>query len=53
MTGTPGESSNKNDVVDFDDPLYLHPFDNSVTAIISFKLVGTENFKVCFFGNSV
>lgn len=46
MTRAPIESSNKNEIIDFDDPLYLHPFDNSVTIIISFKLLGTKNFRV-------
>lgn len=31
---------------DYDDPLYLHPSDNTTATIISFKLVGTENFRI-------
>ncbi|XP_023743339.1 uncharacterized protein LOC111891514 [Lactuca sativa] len=46
MGDTPPESSSKTNVVDFDDPLFLHPSDHSVTTIISFKLLGTENFRV-------
>lgn len=46
MTDTPPESSTKIDAIDFDDPLYLHPSDHSITTIISFKLLGTENFRV-------
>lgn len=46
MTGTPGKSSNKSEIIDFDDRLYLRPYDNYVTTIISFKLLGTENCKV-------
>lgn len=46
MTGTPGEPSSRKDNVDFDDPLYLHPSNNSVIAIIIFKFLGTENFNV-------
>lgn len=43
----PGGSTPKTDlVVDFDDPLYIHPFDNSVSTIINFKLLGTENYRV-------
>lgn len=46
MTGTLGASSSRKVNVDFDDPLYLHPSDNSVIAIIIFKFLGTENFRV-------
>lgn len=41
-----GESSNKHETIDLDDPLYLHASDNSVTTIINFKLLGTENFRI-------
>lgn len=34
------------DHYDFDDPLFLHPSDNGVVSIISFKLVGTKNFII-------
>lgn len=47
MTGSTletGESSNKNETIDFDDPLYLH--NNIVTTIISFKLLGTKIFRI-------
>lgn len=47
MTGSTletGESSNKNETIDFDDPLYLH--NNIVTTIISFKLLGTGSFRI-------
>ncbi|KAJ9542639.1 hypothetical protein OSB04_029145 [Centaurea solstitialis] len=32
--------------LDFGDPLYLHPSDTSGVPILSFKLNGTENYKV-------
>lgn len=32
--------------VDYDDPLYLHPYDNTTATIIGFKLVGAENFRI-------
>lgn len=38
-----GKSS---DSTEYDDPLYLHPFDNTTATIIGFKPVGTENFRV-------
>ena len=34
------------DTIDFDDPLYIHPSDSAAVTIISFKLTGTENFRV-------
>lgn len=42
------ESSNgsKVDPVNYDDPLYIHPSDNTVTTNVNFKLTGTENFYV-------
>lgn len=42
----PGGSGSKNDSVDFDDPLYIHPSDNTANTIISIKLTGNENFKL-------
>ena len=38
--------TNKNDPVDYNDPLYVHPSDNSVTTITIVKLTGTENFRL-------
>ena len=32
--------------LDFGDPLYLHPSDTSGTPILTFKLCGTDNYKV-------
>ncbi|XP_071700393.1 uncharacterized protein [Rutidosis leptorrhynchoides] len=32
--------------LDFGDPLYLHPSDTSSTPLVSFKLKGTENYKI-------
>ncbi|XP_071699852.1 uncharacterized protein [Rutidosis leptorrhynchoides] len=32
--------------LDFGDPLYLHPSDTSSTSLVSFKLKGTENYKI-------
>ena len=44
---TPSVSGSKSpDRYDFDDPLFLHPFDNGVVSIISFKLTGTKNFRI-------
>lgn len=37
-------SSGKDSSVDFDDPLYVHPFDNNITSIIIIKLTGNDNF---------
>ena len=37
---------NKNDTTDYNDPLYIHPSDNSVTTITIVKLIGTENFRL-------
>ena len=41
-----GPSGNNNNVVDFDDPLYIHPSDNSITTIITIKLTGNENYRL-------
>lgn len=49
MDGPIDESSSgsKNEsVVNFDDPLYVHSFDNAVTSVINFKLLGTENYML-------
>ena len=48
MADSPPEtgSSSKVDSVNYDDPLYIHPSDNTVTTIVSFKLTGTDNFRV-------
>lgn len=45
---TPPESGSgfKVDPVNYDDPLYIHPYDNTVTIIVNFKLTGTKNFRV-------
>lgn len=40
-TGTPQPVS-----ADYDDPLYLHPSDNTAVTIISFKLTGAENYRI-------
>ena len=32
--------------LDFGNPLYLHPSDTSGTPLLTFKLCGTENYKV-------
>lgn len=40
-------SGTKNwDHYDFDDPFFLHPSDNGVVSIISFKFFGIENFRI-------
>ena len=46
MNGIPAKSPNKNEIIDFDDHLYLYPYDNFIITFISFKLLGTENFRV-------
>lgn len=42
----PPESSRKIKVTNFDDPLYLHLYDNSITTIINFKLNGSKNYWI-------
>ncbi|XP_023734895.1 uncharacterized protein LOC111882761 [Lactuca sativa] len=44
-TESPGSSA-KDDQVNFDDPLFVHPFDNSVSTIVTIKLIGNENFRL-------
>ena len=49
MTGgsnDPPSGSGKDDQINFDDPLYIHPSDNAVTSIITTKLTGNENFRL-------
>ena len=49
MTGgsnDPPSGSGKDDQINFDDPLYIHPSDNAVTSIITIKLTGNENFRL-------
>lgn len=48
MAGDTPEGSGvpKDSPVDFDDPLYIHPSDNTVTSIITIKLTGNENFRL-------
>ncbi|XP_023771360.1 uncharacterized protein LOC111920014 [Lactuca sativa] len=41
-----GSSVPKETPVDFDDPLYVHPSDNTVTSIITVKLTGNENYRL-------
>lgn len=44
MTGSEsGSGSKTSESVNYDDPLFIHPSDNTV---INFKLTGTENFCV-------
>lgn len=47
-TPTPGYGSRTKNPYhyDFDDPLFLYPSDNGVVSIISFKLSGTEDFRI-------
>lgn len=45
LTG-PSCSDSSVSKLEFSDPLFLHPTDTSSTPIISFKLSGTENYKV-------
>lgn len=47
MTGDAASGSKKEtDVIDFDDPYYIHPSDQAITSLISFKLLGSENYRV-------
>lgn len=46
MVEASGSSKNDTDKVDFDDPFYLHPSDSAVTALVSFKLLGSENYRI-------
>ncbi|XP_023772322.1 uncharacterized protein LOC111920980 [Lactuca sativa] len=48
MAGETPEGSGvpKETPVDFDDPLYVHPSDNTVTSIITVKLTGNENYRL-------
>lgn len=42
-----GDSGKFGDIpIDFDDRLYIHPSDNSVTTITTIKLTGNENFRL-------
>ena len=36
--------SKPHEIIDYDDPLYLHPIGNIIGTIISFDLAGTEDF---------
>lgn len=45
-SSTDSTNNNKTKVVDFDDPLYIHPSDNTVTTVINIKLSGTENYRI-------
>lgn len=36
----------KYDIIDFDDILYIHPSDNSITTIVTIKLTRNENFRL-------
>lgn len=42
----PDGSNSRKDPIDLDDPLYAHPSDNTITSVINFKLIGTENLRV-------
>ena len=39
-------SGSKHDNIDYDDPLYTHPSDNSVISITHVKLTGNENYRL-------
>lgn len=39
-------SSNKNEVIDFDDPLYIHPSDNVVTTLVTIKLTSIASYRI-------
>lgn len=45
-SGDKSSSSKSTDELNFDDPFFLHPSDNAVTSLISFKLLGSENFRI-------
>lgn len=42
----PPEGSGKDDSINFDDPLYVHPSDNATTTIVTVKLTRNENFRI-------
>ncbi|XP_023754962.1 uncharacterized protein LOC111903417 [Lactuca sativa] len=47
--GDPGftpSGSGKDESINFDDPLYIHPSDNAITSIVTTKLTGNENFML-------
>ncbi|XP_071699247.1 uncharacterized protein [Rutidosis leptorrhynchoides] len=46
MGNSGGTSDNPISKLDFNDPLFLHPSDITSTPIITFKLLGTKNFRV-------
>ncbi|KAI3688864.1 hypothetical protein L2E82_46759 [Cichorium intybus] len=49
MTGpviTTESGSTQPESADYNDPLYLHRSDNTTATIISFKLIGAENYRV-------
>ncbi|KAI3508512.1 hypothetical protein L1887_23520 [Cichorium endivia] len=49
MTGPiirPEGSGNSSNSAEIDDPLYLHPSDNTTATLIGFKLIETENFRI-------
>lgn len=41
----PHVGSWKDDQVNFDDHIYIHPSDNAITIIVTVKLIGNENFR--------
>ncbi|GKB19695.1 ribonuclease H-like domain-containing protein, partial [Tanacetum coccineum] len=43
---SPGGSGSTKNVIDVNDPLYLHSDDTNGTPLIGLKLTGTENYKV-------
>lgn len=42
----PPKRNGKNDSINFDNPLYIHPSDNATTSIVTIKLTGNENFRL-------
>lgn len=42
---TPGEGG-KDDQINFDDALYIHPSDNVVTTLITIRLTRSESFRL-------
>ncbi|XP_052626898.1 uncharacterized protein LOC128133479 [Lactuca sativa] len=45
-SGSIPSGSGKDESINFDDPLYIHPSDNAITSIVTTKLTGNENFRL-------
>ena len=45
-SGSIPSGSGKDESINFDYPLYIHPSDNAITSIVTTKLTGNENFRL-------